>query len=251
MNELLLYSLIGGLFSLTGGLFLVWKSYLAHRWITVLLSFGAGAFLGAVFLDILPEAIESVEEPHPVFIAVLVGFLIFFTMERLIMRYVKEHHEHNGHSDHTESLPFLLILGDSIHNFLDGIVIAIAYVANPALGLPTALAIAAHEIPQEIGDFSVLLERKWKKRDIIAVNILQSLLTVPGVLVGYYIGSAVEPHLPLLLGGAAGIFLYIAASDIIPELHHQAGHKHVFRVIVPMIVSIVLIYYLTNLAHGH
>lgn len=250
MNELLFYSLIGGLFSLVGGFLLLWKSQLSKRWITVLLSFGAGAFLGAAFLDILPEAIEAADEPHAVFISTLVGFLIFFTMERLLMRYVKGHHEHDGHSDHTESLPFLLILGDSIHNFLDGIVIAIAYVANPALGLPTALAIAAHEVPQEIADFSVLLQRKWKKSTIVAVNVIQSLLTIPGVFVGYYIGSLVEPHLPLLLGGTAGIFLYIAASDLIPELHHQAGHKYVFRVIVPLILSIILIYYLTNLAHG-
>src|SRR3989304_6935008 len=173
LSELLFYSLISGLFSLLGGFLLLWKSKFAHSILTTLIAFGAGAFLGAAFLDILPEAIELTEKPHSVLGATLIGFIFFFILERFIMRYVHGKHSDANHSDHTESLPFLLILGDSLHNFLDGIVIAIAYVANPVLGLPAALAIAAHEIPQEIGDFSVLMKLKWPKRKIITVNILQ------------------------------------------------------------------------------
>ena len=248
--QLLLYALISGLFSLIGGFILLWKSTLANRIMTTLISFGAGAFLAAVFLDILPEALEQNTEPQPVLIAALSGFILFFILERFMMRYIRGNIHEKTHSDHTESLPFLIILGDSIHNFLDGIVIAIAFTANPLLGLPTALAIAAHEIPQEIGDFSILLKLKWSKRNIIAVNIMQSLLTIPGVLLGFYMGRLVETHLPLFLGMTSGIFLYIGAADLIPELHHQSGHKHFFRVIIPFILSVVLIYIFVGIAHG-
>ena len=165
------------------------------------------------------------------------------------MRYIKGGNEHS-HSEHTESLPFLLILGDSLHNFLDGVVIAIAFTANPALGLPTALAIAAHEIPQEIGDFSILLNLGWKKSRVIAVNVIQSLLTVPGVIIGYLLSQVIEPQLPMLLGLTAGIFIYIAASDVIPELHHHSSHKHVGRIVLPLLIAIGMLIYLSKLAHG-
>ena len=229
---------------------LLWNAKFTDRLMTPLIAFGAGAFLGAAFLDILPEAIERVDETHPVFTALLVGFILFFLFERILMKINKSNLKGHEHSDHTESLPWLLILGDSLHNFLDGIVIAIAYIANPALGLPAALAIAAHEIPQEIGDFAVLLNLKWSKQKVIAVNVIQSLLTIPGVILGYYMSQFIEPHVPVLLGGTAGIFIYIAAADLIPELHHRAGHKQIFRVVIPLITSIILISQLTSLAHS-
>ena len=250
MNELIFYSLIGGLFSLTGGILLLLNSSLTEKIITPLISFGAGAFLAAAFLDILPEAVERTNEPHDVFISALVGFILFFILERLKMIISGGHNAKHIHSEHTESLPFLLILGDCIHNFLDGIVIAIAYIANPVLGLPAALAIAAHEVPQEIGDFAILLNLKWSKKKIIIINIFQSLLTVPGVLVGYYISTFIEPYITLFLGGAAGVFIYLAATDIIPELHHRAGHKQFFQVVIPFIGSILLVYFLVELAHS-
>ncbi len=251
MNDVLFYSLVGGLFSLIGGFLLLLNEKLTQRLMTPLIAFGAGAFLGAAFLDILPEAVEQADEAHPIFIAVLVGFIGFFILERLIMRLKGLHRHETAHSEHTEPLPLLLIIGDCLHNFLDGIVIALAYVASPTIGFPTALAIAAHEIPQEIGDFAILLSLKWGRKKIIAINILQSLLTIPGVFLGLYLGHLLEPYITLLLGGAAGVFIYIAASDLIPELHHRAGHTHVFRVVLPLILSVVLIYYFTSLAHGH
>lgn len=250
MIELIFYSLIGGLFSLVGGMLLLWKTHLAQKSITPFISFGAGAFLAAAFLDILPEALELGAQPQPVFLATLTGFIVFFVIERFLMRFVKRYHTGDDHSDHTESLAFLLILGDSLHNVLDGIVIGLTYSINPLLALPTTLAVAAHELPQEIGDFSVLLKLKWDKRTIIVVNVVQSLLALPGAILGYSMGQYVTPHLPLLLGATAGIFLYISASDLIPELHHQSGHKHFFRVVLPLLTSVILIYFLSNLAHG-
>ena len=249
MIQLIFFSLIGGLFSLIGGLILLTRVDLAKKIITPLLAFAAGAFLGVTFLDILPETLEKVSEPRGVFISLLVGFIGFFIIERLLMFFHKEERGH-AHSEHTEFLPFLLILGDCIHNFLDGIIIALAYIANPILGLTTALGVAAHEIPQEIGDFSILLNQGWKKKKIILVNIFQSLLTIPGVLVGYYMGHALESSLSYLLAAAGGVFLYIAASDLIPEIHHQTSHRHFYRVVIPLLASVIIMGYLVEITHS-
>lgn len=232
-----------------GGLLLLWKYRLAQHLITPLLSFAAGGFLGAALLDLLPEVLEKNPEPQPFLAALLIGFVLWFTLERLIMTYFLKHRQPEAHSDHTESLPLLLILGDSLHNFLDGIVIALAYVANPALGLTTTLAIAAHEIPQEIGDFSILLYRGWSKKRVILINLFQSFLTIPGVFLGFYLGHLFINQLPFFLAATAGIFIYLAASDIIPEIHHRSGHQKFFSVVLPMILSLILVGYLANLAH--
>jgi len=250
MVALLFYSLIAGLFSLVGGIGLLWKPTLTNRFITPLIAFGAGAFLSAAFLDMLPEALEMQPEPEPVLWSVIAGFVGFFMLERFMMKYLRPHFAHK-HSDHTESLPFLLIIGDSFHNFLDGIVIALAYVTNPSIGLTTAFAVAAHEIPQEIGDFAVLLKQGWKKSTVLWVNVLQSLLTIPGVIVGYYVGHMISGLMSVMLGVAVGIFLYITASDLIPEIHHRAGHKHFFSVVIPLILAIVMIAFLSGLVHEH
>lgn len=250
MIDLLLLTVISGLFSLSGGLLLLWKATLAKRAIIPLLSFAAGAFLAAGFFDILPEALESSPEVHPILLATLLGFTFFFVLERLLMTYFYTHSSEEGkHSDHTETLSFLLILGDSFHNFLDGIVIALAYLASPALGLITTVAVTLHELPQEIGDFSILLNQGWSKSKIIAINVFQSLVAIPGVLIGYFGGQLLESQLPYFLGGTAGVFFYLGASNLIPELHHKAGHKHFFRVIMPFTLSMVILYFLVAASH--
>ncbi|MEK7646457.1 MAG: ZIP family metal transporter [Patescibacteria group bacterium] len=249
MLSLILYSLLAGLFSLLGGALVIWRSAQVMKFINPLITFGAGAFLGVSFLDLLPEAVEMVEEPHPVFIAAVVGFFLFFALERTLMRYMKHSHEKKAHDDHTESLPVLVVIGDTFHNFLDGIVIGLAFVANPLLGLPTALAIAAHEIPQEIGDFAILLDQGWSKGKIFLINILSSLLTIVGALVGYLAVGLFQPSLPYLLAGTAGVFLYIAASDLIPEIHHRAGHKALYSILFFFLLGLVSIGYLVSLAH--
>lgn len=252
MTQLLFYGLIAGLFSLVGGLLLIWRADFAKKIITTLLSFAAGAFMGVAFLDVLPEAVELVDEPHNVFIAFLAGFTVFFLLERALMKYRR--HDGKGESDHdhhehTESLPALVITGDATHNFLDGVLIALAYSANPSLGLATALAIAAHEIPQEIGDFTILLDQGWSKAKIIWMNIVVSLVTIPGILIGYFAASFFESKIAYLLAAAAGIFAYIAASDLIPEIHHRAGHRHVYKISAAFIIGLIAIGYLVTLAH--
>jgi zinc and cadmium transporter len=249
--DLLYYGLIASVLSLIGGFIVLWRANFVRKITTWLLAFAAGAFLGVGFLDLLPEAIEMVEEPHFVFIAVLVGFFIFFSIERLLMRYFPAHEEgSHGHGEHTESLPLLVVIGDTLHNFLDGIVIAIAFVAEPTLGLATALAVAAHEIPQEIGDFAILLDQGWSKTKIMVVNVISSLTTLLGIAAGYFAATFFEGWLAYLLGGTAGIFIYIAASDLIPEVHHRSGHKNAYRILFVFLLSLVLIGYLIFSTHG-
>ncbi|HYD91685.1 MAG TPA: ZIP family metal transporter, partial [Flavobacterium sp.] len=195
-------------------------------------------------------AVEMVEEPHYVFIAALVGFYLFFTLERVLMRYFPKHEEGGNHAEHTESLPLLVVIGDTLHNFFDGIAIAFAFSVEPALGLTTALAVAAHEIPQEIGDFAILLDQGWSKMKILVVNIVSSLATLVGVAAGYFATTFFEGWLAYLLAGTAGIFIYISASDLIPEIHHRAGHKHAYRVLFILLLSLVLVGYLIFATHA-
>ncbi len=248
MISLVFYSLIAGLISLSGAALLLWRRSFSPKLLTGLLSFAAGTFLSTVFFEMLPEAVEAVTEPHSIFMFVLAGFASFFVLERLSMRFVVASSKHD-HADHTESLPLLMIIGDSIHNFIDGIVLSLAYLTNPALALPTALAIATHEIPQEVGDAVVFLKLGWNKKRILILNIYQSLLTVPGVFIGLWFGNMFETALSYLLAVAAGIFLYIAASDLIPEIHHSTGHKNVAIAVVPFVGAICFMYVLLRLTH--
>lgn len=252
--ELIFYGLIGSVLALLGGVLVLWQRERVKKIMTSLLAFAAAAFLGVSFLDLLPEAVEAVEEPHYVFMAFLIGITLFFTLERVLMKYFHKHshshsHEQGGEDEHTESLPALIILGDCLHNFLDGITIAVAFIANPVLGFTTALAVAAHEVPQEIGDFAILLDRGWSNTKVFLANLLASLTTFIGIAVGYVAVNAALGYLPYLLGGVAGIFSYIALSDLIPEIHHRAGHKHLNRVLIPFIVGLLLIGYIITITH--
>lgn len=252
--QLILYGLIGSLFALIGGVLVLLWAEKVKKVMTPLLAFSAAAFLGVSFLDLLPEAVEAVEESLFIFIAFLVGISLFFILERVIMKYFHRHaHEHHEHTEkeneHTESLPALIIIGDCLHNFLDGVAIAAAFVANPALGLTTALAVAAHEVPQEIGDFAILLDRGWSRMKVFGVNVLASATAFIGIIVGYFTISAIEEFLPYLLAGVAGIFTYIALSDLIPEVHHRAGHRYIYNVLFAFILGLALVGYIVTVTH--
>ena len=249
--NLILYGVIGSFVGIAAGLIVLWKKEEVKRIMTPLLAFAAAAFLAVSFLDLLPEAVEGVQEPHFVFVAFLIGVTVFFALERVLMKYFRTHaHTHGEHEDeHTESLPALIIVGDSLHNFLDGIAIAIAYVADPALGLTAAIAIAAHEIPQEISDFSILIDRGWSNKKVMLTNIYCGLATFVGIGIGYVAVSAIEGWLPYLLAAVAGIFAYIGLSDLIPEVHHRAGHKYLFRVLFPFIAGLIIVGYIVFKAH--
>lgn len=187
-----------------------------------LASFAAGTLLGAAFFDLLPEALEAKEQQGiqniDIFFWTFVGIIAFFLLERFLHWF----HHHHEHADviSKPTVP-LIIIGDTIHNFIDGIAIAATFMVSIPLGIVTSLAVAAHEIPQEIGDFGVLLHRKIDRKKVILINVLSSCAAFLGALLTFFIGEKITGILPISLGITAGFFIYIAASDLIPEIHEE------------------------------
>jgi len=220
---LLAAALIGSVVSLVGGvLLLVWKVPVG-RIQKIAIPFAAGALLAAAFIDLLPEAIEA-GDAHSIALYVLGGFLVFFILERFL-GWFHHHHSHNDDS-HTQTVTrSLIIVGDTVHNFIDGLALGAAFLADPALGFVTAIAIAAHEIPQEVGDFGVLLSLGMRRRNVLIVNLLSALLTIAGAFIVYGLGSGLSGLEPVLLAATVGFFIYIAASDLIPTIHSEPSMR--------------------------
>jgi zinc and cadmium transporter len=194
--------------------------------IPMLISYAIGALLGAVFLEILPHAFEQARNVHVLTGVILAGILLFFVLEKLVLwRHchtedceVHDPHTHSG--DHGRS-GVMIMVGDTIHNFVDGVLIAAAFLADTTLGLVTALAIIAHEIPQEIGDFLILLHSGYGKAKAFAFNLVSSLATLIGGLLAYAALQSVQEYVPYLLGLAAASMLYVSVADLIPGLHKR------------------------------
>ncbi len=218
----LFWSLIGSVFSLVGGGILLGSKALREKAVRFGLPFGAGSLLAAAFLGLLPEAIEG-SDIHQVVLYALAGFLVFFVLERLLgwFHHHPEPHHQAIHEQNNKAHQWLVIIGDTFHNAIDGVAIGAAFLVNPAAGIGTALAVAAHEIPQEIGDFSILLGKGMRARHVLLVNLVSALATVITALATFTLGDAIGLNPALLLGMAAGFFIYIAASDIIPDIHEK------------------------------
>lgn len=218
---ILLFTFIGSVASLIGGIILLAKEKFAIKISHFLSSFAAGVLLGTAFLDLLPEAYEHSSEVN-LFFWVLAGLLGFFLLERFIHWF--HHHGAGEHSDlkgKNRSLVSLVVIGDSIHNFIDGVVIAATFLVSIPLGIVTSLAVAAHEIPQEIGDFGILLHRGIRKNRVLMINILSAAVSLLGAILTYLFKDSVIGILPIFLSLAAGFFIYIASSDLIPEIHNE------------------------------
>lgn len=212
-------ALAGSVLSLLGGIVLISNKKLALSIANYSAPFAAGALIAAALVDLLPEAIEAGSvEPQRIGIWLLVGMAIFFLLERKLSWF--HHHHEKGHSHLQKRLPAMLVIGDTLHNAIDGAAIAITYLADPTLGIITTIAIALHEIPQEIGDFSLLLKAGWTRKRVLLVNFLSAAATIVSALVVYSLGSSIEPVLPIALAITAGVLLYIASSDVIPEVHN-------------------------------
>lgn len=247
MNEyiqLIGLTLIGGVISLTGGILLLSKKGIAEKLADYATPFAAGALLSAVFLDLLRDGLEE-GSVDTVLYATLGGILVFFLAERFL-HWFHHHHEHEG-NDATKPL---IIIGDTMHNALDGVAIAAAFLISPATGVVTTLAVAAHEIPQEIGDFGLLLNKGMKRKNVILVNIVSALATTVFAVITYALGSANALPTDLLLGVSAGFLLYIALSDIIPSIHDQTPKNKLFDLRPFLLLAGVIVVGVTiNIAH--
>lgn len=219
----------GSAISLLGGaLIFMTKKRRAYA-ISIALPFGAGALLAAAFFDLLPESFE-LAEPRGLLVWTLLGFMLFFLLERL-SGWFHRHHEHDEDHRH-EQQSRLVMVGDLLHNIIDGIAIAAAFLVDPSLGLITTLAVSAHEIPKELGTFGILLSRGWRDRKVMLANILTAAGTLVAAMVTYSLGESVALPEAQLLAVTAGIFIYIAASDIIPEIHEQPRNVGTWQAIV-------------------
>lgn len=218
----LFWSLIGSAVSLVGGVFLLKNKRTRKLASSYGMPFGAGALLAAAFLGLLPEAIESSSAEQAVTLA-LVGFLAFFLLERSLgwFHHHEEHHHDFVHGKRNKTHTWLVVIGDTLHNFIDGLALGAAFLVSPAAGIGTAIAVAAHEVPQEIGDFGILLGKGMRPRRVLLVNFVSALATVVAALSIYALGSVIDFNPAPLLAVAAGFFIYIAASDIIPDIHEK------------------------------
>ncbi len=221
----IIFSLIGGLFSLLGGLLILQNKSIAERLARYAAPFAAGAMLSAVFLDLLKEGIAEASADQVLFFA-LAGVILFFFAERYI-RWFHHHHHHEGETD--PAVP-LIIIGDTLHNAIDGVVIAAAFLVDVQVGIVTTLAVAAHEIPQEVGDFGLLLSKGLSRKRVLLVNVFSALATTVMAVLTFAVGSQEQLPVGALLGLSAGFLLYIATSDIIPDIHANAQHKKLFDV---------------------
>lgn len=218
----LFWSLVGSVFSLVAGVLLLMKKVSLNVVQRIAIPFAAGSLLAASFLDLMPEAYER-GEPSTIAMTMLVGFLVFFALERFLGWF----HHHHSHEDGRSVHPTisLLVIGDTLHNFIDGLVIGAAFLIDTPTGIVVTLAIAAHEIPQEVGDFGLMLSYGMSRKAVFGVNLLSALATVVAALAVVAVGGSVQALEPYLLAIAAGFFVYIAASDIIPTIHAEPSHK--------------------------
>jgi zinc and cadmium transporter len=213
---IILFSLIGSIGSLIGSaILLLWEKW-TQRVMFCLISFAAGTLLGAAFLGMLPKAMTKTK-PSTVLIFVLIGIVLFFVLEKFLIWY----HCHDEKCEVHSAAPYLILFGDAFHNFMDGVVITAGFLISVPFGVATSLAVVAHEVPQEIGDFAILLHGGMGKMKAFTYNFLSAGATVPGALTAYALSWHMEKITPIILALAASSFLYIAIADLIPEIHRR------------------------------
>lgn len=237
--------LVGGLLSVL--IASVFALNAQRKWVPLLVSYAIGALLGAVFLDLLPHAVEHATNVEAMTSTILFGILLFFTLEKLVIwrhchgDHCEAHaihdethcpdneadgqHYHHSHDHDDGRSGMMIVIGDATHNFVDGILIAAAFIVDIQLGLVTALAIIAHEIPQEVGDFLILLHSGYSKKKALLFNLLSSLATMVGGLLSYFFLQTMENSIPYILALAVSSMLYVAVADLIPGLHKRTEMK--------------------------
>lgn len=250
LTYILLFTLLGGALSaLAASLFLLVSDRGREILLPHLISFATGALLGAALLALLPHAIEEIgpDQIHKVGLAVLAGILVFFLLEKLVLwRHCHEddcvtHGPEPHHRD--KSAASMILIGDGIHNLLDGILIAGAFLTDVHLGIVTALAVIAHEIPQEVGDLAVLLKSGMSRARALWLNLLASITSVAGGLIAYFFLVTSERLLPYVLAVAASSFLYVAVADLIPGLHRRVDARTSAQQILLIVAGVLVIYF--------
>jgi len=216
--RLFILSLAGSVLSVgAAGLFLLFPEHTRKSLVPCLISYATGTLLGAAFLGMLPKAIAMSGAPLPVLGAALGGIFLFLGLEKTLLW----RHCHKEGCEVHSSAGVMITVGDALHNFMDGVLIGSALLVSPGLALTSTLAVVAHEIPQETGDFAIMLASGWSLKKALAANVGASLATLPGAFGAYYLLAYFKPALPYVLAVSAASFIYIALADLIP-----AAHRH-------------------------
>jgi len=245
----------GGILSVIAAAAVAFKA--RASWIPVLISYAVGALLGAAFLELLPQAFGRADNLETMAGIILAGILLFFVLEKLVLWrhcHVEQCEAHDpttaAHHDHGRS-GMMIMIGDTFHNFVDGILIAAAFLASVELGIVTAIAIVAHEVPQEVGDFLILLHSGYSKEQALLLNMLSSAAMVAGGVIAYFALQVVEHWVPPLLGLAAASMLYVAVADLIPGLHRRPELAATLQQVLLIALGIFTIWLVGDLAHSH
>lgn len=249
--QVFIFSIAGGLISLIGGTLLLANKKNAHRLALYATPFAAGALLAAAFIDLLPEAAHQGAIDIALY-ATLGGILTFFMLERFL-RWFHHHHEHEHVQDGKKSDPKvpLIVIGDTVHNFIDGIAIAAGFLVDPTTGIIVTLAVAAHEIPQEIGDFGLLLKKGVSRKNVIIINTLSALATAVAAVTFFLVGQEVAITMDWVLGLVAGFFIYVAVSDIIPSIHKSEDKVIAGPQTLLLLLGVLVVGSLTTLLHQY
>jgi len=240
MNTVWLYTLasvfIVSLISFVGILTLSIKANKLRSMLIYFLSFSAGALLGDAFIHLLPESTES-GFSLKISLSVLLGVLIFFILEKIIHW---QHCHMPVSEEHAHPFAYTNLIGDGLHNFIDGIIIGASFLVDVKVGIATSLAVILHEIPQEIGDFGVLLHAGFSKSKALLLNFATALFAIIGAIIALLIGGSSTELLSILIPFAAGGFIYIAGSDLIPELHKETGTMKSFIQLLAFVLGIAV-----------
>jgi zinc and cadmium transporter len=255
---ILLATAAGGLVSVLAAASLT--THVLAKIVQSLVSLSAGVLLGTALLNVLPEAFHSDIPSGELFATLLGGLLFFFLLEKAELYRHSHHHEgdhpHHHHHDGFDAEQagaggWSVLLGDSIHNFCDGVIIAAAFLTDVHLGVVTTLAIVAHEIPQEIGDFIVLLNAGFSRARALAFNGLSGLAAVLGGLVGYWAVDGLQRWFPYLLVVAASSFIYVAVADLLPQMQRKLALRETLRQVLWLGAGLALVLIATEALHGH
>jgi zinc and cadmium transporter len=265
---IIIFSAVGGILSvIAASAFLLLPDEKRHYILPHGVSFAIGALLAVAFWGLIPEAFSAVEPKDYQTLSgvILTGILGFFVLEKLLIwrhchvetceAHGDDPHQHTHKSHHRhehspqQSTGALIILGDAIHNFVDGVLIGAAFLTDVKLGIVTSLAVAAHEIPQEVGDFAILLHSGYDKRKALIYNIMASMTTVLGGILAYFSLADLHAALPYFLALAASSFIYIAVADLIPSLHQKTDSKSSLQQIALILAGVLLICTLHTATH--
>ncbi|NUN11656.1 ZIP family metal transporter [Candidatus Micrarchaeota archaeon] len=244
LGLILLATIIVSTISLVGILTLSINDKKLHSMLKYLVSFSAGALIAAAFFDLLPEALEITTQENALLLT-LIGIVSFFIVEKFL--YWHHHHEHHHEGEELEQ-PFtkLNLIGDGIHNFVDGSIIAASFIQSTELGIISSLAIIAHEIPQEIGDYSLLIYGGLTKKKALFYNFLTALTAIIGALLTFFFSDLIPNLLQIIIPIAAGHFIYIACADLVPEMHKEKNTKHSIIQFAAFSIGIILIFAITH-----